>query len=314
MASTEAVPTFKLNTGASIPAIGLGTWQSDPGEVTKAVECALDAGYKHIDCAFCYQNEDEVGEGLKTFFSKQDKVKREDVFITSKIWCTYHSRVNEAVDLSLKALGVDYLDLYLMHWPCPMNPKGSHPLFPKHPDGSRDLDSSWTWQQTYKDMEKLLATGKVKAIGVANFSKPYLEELLKVCTVTPAVNQIENHPYLPQQEIVDYCHENGIHVTSYSPLGSTGAPLMKDEAVISIAKKHNVHPVTVLLSWHFARGNSVLSKSTNPVIIASNLKLVTLDKEEVDELQQLHVKKGLKRFVFPPFGPDFGFPDTKKTS
>lgn len=299
--------TFKLNTGASIPALGLGTWQSPKGEVKKAVAHALSVGYKHIDCAFCYQNEDEVGEGLKEAFSS-GRVKRRDVFVTTKLWCTFHTRVEENLDKSLKSLGLDYVDLYLMHWPCPMNPTGNHPLFPKLPDGSRDLDKSWSHVQTYKEMEKLLQTGKVKAIGVSNYSKQYLEELLPQVDVVPAVNQIENHPLLPQQEIVDFCNEKGIHITAYSPLGSTGSPLMKDEAVVKIAKETGVTPGNVLLSYHIARGSSVLAKSVTPSRIEENMNLVKLDNKQMAELKDIS-KDGVTRFVYPDFGVQFGFPD-----
>jgi glycerol 2-dehydrogenase (NADP+) len=127
---------------------------------------------------------------------------------------------------------------------------GNDPNFPKHPDGSRDLDKSITYVDAYKSMEKLFDTGKVRNIGVANFSVPYLEELLSKTTIVPAANQIENHPLLPQQEIIDYCLEKGIHITAYSPLGSTGSPLMQDEDVVEVAKKHGVSPGTVLLSYH----------------------------------------------------------------
>jgi glycerol 2-dehydrogenase (NADP+) len=127
---------------------------------------------------------------------------------------------------------------------------GNHPLFPKLPDGSRDLDKDWSYVQTWKAMEKLPATGKVKAIGVANHNVPYLEELLKSAETTPAVNQIENHPYLPQQEIVDFCSSKGIHVTAYSPFGSTGSPLFQEEGIQEVAKRHEVGPGTVLLSYH----------------------------------------------------------------
>jgi len=137
-----------------------------------------------------------------------------------------------------------------MHWPVPMNPNGNDPLFPKLPDGSRDLAKDWPYLQTWKEMEKLLTTGKTKAIGVANFSKKYLEELLPTAEVVPAVNQVENHPYLPQQEVVDFCKNKGIHITAYSPFGSTGSPLFQEQEIQDVAKKHGVSPGGVLLSYH----------------------------------------------------------------
>lgn len=213
---------------------------------------------------------------------------------------------------------------YLMHWPVPMNPHGNHPLFPKLPDGSRDLDKSWSHIQTWKAMEKLLNTGKVKAIGVCNYSLKYLEELLPQVDVVPAANQIENHPSLPQQEIVDFCKSKGIHLTAYSPLGSTGGPLFKEEAVLSIAEKRGVPPANVLLSYHstlfavlgivlltrntVARGSSVLAKSVTPSRIEENKKIVQLDASDMQALESVS-KKGLVRYVYPAFGVDFGFPD-----
>ncbi|GAD93749.1 glycerol dehydrogenase [Paecilomyces variotii No. 5] len=303
---------FKLNTGAEIPALGLGTWQSGPGEVERAVSHAISVGYRHIDTAFCYQNEQEVGNGLKEAFAS-GKVKREDVFVTTKLWCSYHTRVEEALDLSLKNLGLDYVDLYLMHWPLAMNPNGNHPLFPKLPDGSRDILREHSHVTTYKSMEKLLVTGKVKAIGVSNYSKRYLEELLPQVSVVPAVNQIENHPSLPQQEIVDFCKQKGIHITAYSPLGSTGSPLFTAEPIVEVAKKKGVTPATVLLSWHIARGSSVLAKSVTPSRIEENRHLIKLDESDLATISkytnELAATKGFQRFVYPPFGVDFGFPD-----
>ncbi|GAB1209825.1 NADP-dependent oxidoreductase domain-containing protein [Aspergillus pseudonomiae] len=303
---------FKLNTGAEIPALGLGTWQSAPGEVEKAVSHAISVGYRHIDGAFCYQNEEEVGKGIKDALAS-GKVKREDLFVTTKLWCTYHSRVQEALDLSLKNLGLDYIDLYLMHWPLAMNPNGNHPLFPKHEDGSRDIVQSHSHVQTWKNMEKLLSTGKVKAIGVSNYSVRYLEQLLPEATVVPAVNQIENHPSLPQQEIVDFCKKKGIHITAYSPLGSTGSPLFTAEPIVEVAKRKGVSPATVLLSWHVARGSSVLAKSVTPSRIEDNRNLVQLDENDMATIAKytddLAAKKAFQRFVYPPFGVDFGFPD-----
>ncbi|RYN26978.1 hypothetical protein AA0112_g8080 [Alternaria arborescens] len=278
----EMNTAIPLNTGATIPALGLGTWQSAPGEVKKAVVHAIEGGYRHIDCAFCYQNEDEVGEALQDVISR-GIVKREDLFITSKLWCTFHTRAEE----------------------------GNHPLFPKHEDGSRDIDTSITHQDTWKNLENLIKShpDKVKAIGVSNYSVKYMEKLLAKATIVPAVNQIENHPLCPQQEVVDFCKEKGIHITAYSPLGSTGSPLFKDEVVNEVAKKHSVTPAVILLSYHLARNSSVLAKSVTPSRIDENKKLISLDSEDMEKLEKIHKEKGIPRCVSPPFGVNAGFPD-----
>ncbi|EHK97518.1 putative protein GCY [Glarea lozoyensis 74030] len=299
-----ATKTFKLNTGAEIPALGLGTWQSAAGEVENAVGYALSVGYRHIDAAYCYGNEDEVGEGLRTAFDSG--IERKDIFVTTKLWCTYHSRVEEALNKSLKSLGLDYVDLYLVHWPVAMNPNGNHDKFPKHEDGSRDLIKDWSHVQTWKAMEKLVATGKVKAIGVCNYSVKYLEQLLKEASIVPAVNQIENHPSLPQQEVVDFCKEKGIHVTAYSPLGSTGSPMFEAAPIVEVAKKRGVTPA-------IARGSSVLAKSVNSERIKANMELIDLDTEDMKTLNAyadgLEKSGKVVRYVYPAFGVNFGFKD-----
>ncbi|KAH8656259.1 aldo/keto reductase family protein [Ilyonectria robusta] len=309
---STSIPKFKLNTGAQIPAIGLGTWQSKPGEVQRAVEHAIEVGYRHIDAAYCYDNEDEVGKGLKAALAS-GKVKREDIFVTTKLWCTYHTRVEQNLDLSLKALGLEYVDLYLLHWPVAMNPNGNDERFPKHPDGSRDVTAERSHVDTYKDMERLVATGKTKAIGVANYSVRYLEELLPKASIVPAVNQIENHPLLPQQEIVDFCSNKGIHVTAYSPLGSSGGPLLQLPAIQRLAEKKSASPAAVLLSWHVSNGRSVLAKSVTPSRIEENLNLVDLDESDLQEIDDVietcKRTTGFTRYVYPPFGVDFGFLD-----
>ena len=210
---------------------------------------AIKVGYRHIDAAYVYGNEKEVGEGIADGL-KAAGISRSELFVTTKLWSTYHTRIEENLEKSLQLLGLDYVDLYLMHWPLAMNPNGNHEKFPKLPDGSRDLIRDRSHVDTYKNMEKLLSAGKVKAIGVCNYSRKYLEELLSSVNVVPAVNQIENHPLLPQQEIVDLCNERGIMVTAYSPLGSTGSPLMKDEHVVKLAKEKNATPGCILLSYH----------------------------------------------------------------
>ena len=158
-------------------------------------------------------------------------------------------------------------------------------------------------------MEKLLKTGKTKAIGVANYSKKFLEELLPEASVTPAVNQIENHPYLPQQEILDFCKEKNIHITAYSPLGSTGSPLFQEEGVQKVAKKHGVKVGTVLISYAVAQGHSVIPKSVTPSRIEENMQIIELDSSDMDALTKISKTKGTTRFVYPAFGVNLGFPD-----
>nr|POE46870.1 d-galacturonate reductase [Quercus suber] len=298
---------FTLNTGAKIPAVGLGTWQSSPGEVKAAVAHALKQGYRHIDAALVYQNETEVGQGLQEAFASG--ISREEVFVTTKLWNTYHRKVEACIDESLKRLGLDYVDLYLVHWPVPINGNGNDPLFPKREDGSRDLDTEWSHVQTWKAMEKLLKTGKAKAIGVSNYSIPFLEELLKEAEIVPAANQIENHPYLPQQETVDFCREKGILVEAYSPLGSTGSPLFSEDGVQEVAKKHNVGPGTVLISYQVSRGIVVLPKSVTPTRIEENIKTIKFDDDDLKALESIHKKKGVTRFINPAFGVNLGWPD-----
>ncbi|KID90842.1 D-galacturonic acid reductase, partial [Metarhizium majus ARSEF 297] len=206
-----------------------------------------------------------------------------------------------------------YVDLLLTHWPVLLNPKGNDDKFPTLPDGSRDIICDWNHVEAWKQMEQVFASGKARAIGVCNYSKKYLEELLPHAKVVPAVNQIENHPSLPQQEIVDLCNEKGIHVMAYSPLGSTGGPMMSAAPVVKLAEKKGVSPSTVLLSYHVARGSTVLPKSVTPARIKANLEIVKLDADDMkvltDYSDDLTNKGELKRYVYPPFGINFGFPD-----
>jgi glycerol 2-dehydrogenase (NADP+) len=225
---------------------------------------AIKVGYRHIDCAYVYGNEKEVGEGIQDGL-KAAGIDRSQLFVTTKLWCTYHTRIEENLDKSLQLLGLDYVDLYLMHWPVAMNPNGNHEKFPKLPDGSRDLIRDRRHVDTYRDMQKLLPGGKVKAIGVCNHSRKYLKELLSSVDVVPAVNQIENHPLLPQQEIADLCNEKGIVITAYSPLGSTGSPLMKDEHVVALAKEKETTPGSILLSYHRELLNREAGAHTDPI-------------------------------------------------
>jgi len=196
--SSAKVPTIKLNTGDSIPAFGLGTWKSSPGVVYETVKDAIDVGYRHIDCALVYGNENEVGAGIQEKI-KEGVVKREDLFITSKVWNTYHSthKVKECLQETLKSLGTEYVDLYLIHWPFGYQEGGE--LFPKNAEGTvilNDIDYLDTW----KGMEECFKLGLAKAIGLSNFNHEQIDRVLSVATVKPAVLQVECHPYLNQKK------------------------------------------------------------------------------------------------------------------
>jgi len=284
--------------------VGLGTWQSKPHEVADAVEIALKAGYRHIDAAWIYGNETEVGEGIR-----KSGVPRAEIFVTTKLWCTSHRKPLENLNQSLQNLGLEYVDLYLMHWPIPLSANGNDPKFPKRPDGSRDIDESWSYIQTWHEMQKIVATGKAKAIGVSNCSIPFIQALIADpnTTIKPAANQVENHPYLPQHELLEYCRGEGIVLTAYSPLGSTDSPLLHDEDIKKIAHKHGANVGQVLISWQVKRGVAVLPKSVSPQRIKDNFVKAELDAEDISILDNLH-KKTSKRFIKPAWGVDLKFP------
>ncbi|KAK9447577.1 NADP-dependent oxidoreductase domain-containing protein [Limtongia smithiae] len=289
---------FQLNTGHKIPALGLGTWQSAPNEVYEAVLTAIKAGYRHIDTAWIYGNEAEVGQAIK-----DSGIPRDELFVTTKLWGTSHRIPEKALDISLELLGLDYVDLYLIHWPVSMNEHGNDPRFPSLPDGSRDLDKDWDFVKTWEIMQKLPATGKTRAIGVSNFSTVNLEKLLTAPTtkVVPAVNQVELHPYLPQHKLFKYTKEKGIHMTAYSPLGSTNAPLQKEAVVQAIAAKLKKTAPQILISWGISRGTSVLPKSVTAERIISNFEDVVLDEADIAAIDLIY-KTTNKRIVAPNWG------------
>ncbi|KAK9442434.1 glycerol dehydrogenase [Metarhizium brunneum] len=295
---------FKLNTGASIPAVGLGTWQANPGEVGKAVEHALKSGYKHIDCALIYRNEKEVGDAIK-----RSGVPRKEIFITSKVWNTHQTDVAAGLAQTLEDLQTDYLDLYLVHWPVRLVPNETSDLLPVNPDGTRSVDRSWDQQDTWRQMEEVYHSGKAKAIGVSNWSVLYLEHLKKMWTVTPAVNQVELHPFNPQHKLKKWCGSHSILLEAYCPLGSTGAPLLDDEEIASIAKKNGISPATVLISYQVNRGCVVLPKSVTASRIEQNLKVVELSKEDMEVLDGMAASGKQKRVNTPAWGHDLGFED-----
>ncbi|KAG0690516.1 hypothetical protein C6P40_002608 [Pichia californica] len=297
---------YKLNTGAEIPALGLGTWQSPDEECFNAVYTALTAGYRHIDTARVYQNEEAVGNAIAKYLKDTD-TSRDEIFVTTKLWCTEVQDPKRALTESLKRLKLDYVDLYLMHWPVTMSPTFNE-LFPKSKDGKSALlidFNEWNYVNTYKAMQPLIELGLTKAIGISNFNIPKIEYLLSQpdVTVIPACNQVEIHPFLPQQDLIDYCKSKEILVECYSPLGSTGAPLLKNEVIIQLSEKYSVSPACIVISWAIARDTVVLPKSVHDVRIESNLKTIELSSADVAEIDQVS-KTTTQRVVNPPWGAE----------
>ncbi len=245
----------KLNNGVEIPWVGLGVFQSEPGTTTQqAVEWALELGYRHIDTAALYGNEESVGLGLKA-----SGIPRDEVFVTTKVWNTDqgYDKALAAFDASMKKLQLDIVDLYLIHWP--MN-------------GTR--------LETWKALEKLYQDGRVRAIGVSNFLVHHLEELADNSGIVPAVNQVEFHPFLLQKDLLDYDHEHGIRHEAWSPL--TRAKLWDDPVIDEIASKHGRSRAQVLLRWDLQHGVVTIPKSVHRERIEENAKLFDFELDDGD--------------------------------
>ncbi|KAI8500411.1 hypothetical protein Bbelb_219770 [Branchiostoma belcheri] len=270
-----SAPTVELPSGHKMPVVGLGTSQSRPTEVTEAVKAAIDAGYRHIDCAFKYGNEPEIGAGLKVKF-EEGVVKREDMFITSKLWNTFHhpDDVRGAVERSLRSLGLDYLDLYLIHWPMAF----------KRGDAA---------------LEACVEAGLLKNIGLSNFNSKQIQAVIDVAKVKPAVIQVECHPYLNQKQLLQFSQEKGLVFTAYSPLCHPNRPstkpgdpsIMEDPKLKPIADKYGKSVAQVVLRWGVQRGSVVIPKSVTPARIQQNIRVFdfALTSEEMATLDGLDV-------------------------
>lgn len=281
----ENMPHFTLRDGHKIPAVGLGTWKADRGQVRSAVHVALQAGYRHIDCASVYQNEDEVGDALHHALSR-GHIQRSELFICSKVWNNDHApdRVRAACLRSLKALKLDYLDLYMIHWPV---------------TGNIGDEVRPSIKETWQALESLVKDGLVRSIGTSNFSAKKLGEIMSYAEILPSVCQVEVHPYHRNDTLITWCKERGIHVTAFSPLGSPDsesifprkipAVLLKDPVVAEVAASTGKNVGQVLVRWALQHGTSVIPKSTNPDRIKGNLDVLDweLGEEEYTKLSTL---------------------------
>ena len=260
----NATECFTLSNGVKIPCLGYGTWQTPTGEIARdSVKAALDAGYRHIDTAAGYGNEDSVGEGMRA-----SGVAREDIFLTTKHWITHrgYEKTIEACNDSLRALGVDYIDLYLIHWPA----------VAKIADNWEEINA-----ETWRGFEKLYKDGKLRAIGVSNYEETHIEALAKTAEIMPMVNQLEFHPGYMQLDNIRYNQKRGILVEAWSPLGS-GA-VLKDETLAKIAAKYNKSVAQLCIRLSLDYGILPLPKSTNAERIAQNAEVFDFEISAEDK-------------------------------
>lgn len=286
-------PCVQLNSGFSMPVIGLGTLHDDCETsldiVVKAVKSAIDIGYRHLDTALVYGTERGLGKAIQEKI-KEGVIKREDVFITTKLFLTYMRKdlVEQGLKRSLDDLGLEYVDMFLIHWPCPL--QAGDEMFPKDEDGNLMFDNDCDFLDTWKGMEECQRKGLSKSIGVSNFNTQQLKRVLENCTIKPANLQIEKHIYLEQPELEKYCKENNIVISCYSPLGRPSRPwrkqedpdLFSDSIVTEIARSHNKSAAQIALRYLVQGGHVIIPKSNNPERQKENINIFDFTLSEMD--------------------------------
>jgi len=300
------LPSVKLSNGREMPMFGLGTWQSGKDEVRKAVVAALEAGYKAIDGAAGYGNESEVGDALADCVAR-GVCSREEVFLTSKLWAAdfWPAKCEAALNKTLAELKTPYIDLYLVHWPYPIDTDKGASF-----NGPPELRSGYSAEHylaVWKVLEAAVDAGKIRAIGTSNMSAKKLSELLAGCRIAPAVNQVESHPFCAQSKLLAWCAKRNIVITAFSPLGSPArparliaegdpAPLFHD-AVAAIAARHKKTAAQVLIKWQLQRGVVVIPKSVTPARIVENAQVAdfTLSAEDMATLGALDANHRLNK-------------------
>ncbi|XP_053976342.1 aldo-keto reductase family 1 member B1-like [Hylaeus volcanicus] len=291
--------TVKFNNSNTYPMLGLGTWKSKPNEVTQAVKDAIDVGYRHIDCAHAYENEAEVGAAIAAKI-KEGVIKREDIFVTSKLWNTYHrsERVEPALRKTLSNLGLQYLDLYLVH--SPMAFKDGDKIFPTDSDGNLLIEDT-DYLDTWHAMESLVEKNLVKNIGVSNFNSQQIERVLSNCKIKPVTNQVECHPYLNQQKLSDFCKTKGITITAYSSFGAPDRPnadkneplILEDAKIKKIAAKYKKSAAQIILRHQIQWGHLVIPKSVTKSRIQENFDIFDfeINAEDMKALNDLNCNR-----------------------
>ncbi|HZC89154.1 MAG TPA: aldo/keto reductase [Mycobacterium sp.] len=289
MTTSEALRQSRIaltHGSGAIPVVGFGTLIPDLAETQQATKTALEVGYRHLDCAERYGNEDAVGEALREAFDA-DTVAREDMFVTTKLWNTNHrpDRVRPALDASCRRLNVDYVDCYLIHTPYAFAPGDDQD--PRDEHGDVIYDEGVTLVETWHALERLVDDGVCKSIGLSDISLDKLREIVAAARIKPDVVQVESHPYLPEWELLDFCQQNGIVLLAFAPLGHASKPnLLEDPVITAIAEQVHISPAQVALSWAAQRGTAFLTTSRKPQRIQENYEIAALPDDAMRDIRE----------------------------